>query len=448
MRSSRCLIILAVSVAALSPLHARAQSSVSKPVKLEDPRKATRAQTLSDPATSAWQFFVFMNWPELAGHRGLPNPDKAIGDRGPTVWESFKNESEVYLQNGQRPADWEANTELPMAGLHNSNPTGPPRQYHPTASQLAEFGPVDSNWIHYLAEPIMIDGQQICDSDSNVIQYDVRSDRAYFDYVVNNPTGYPLYNIQGQQAALTNPDFTFNFPTDTLEVKASWRILEPGVDPSRYWTAIGVYWDDKHVLRSARIGLTGLHIISKVLPNWLWITFEQVDNPTTTYKYLLGQKGTLVGPNPNYDTSLAPINQLWQQALSGTKWQYYALMATQTQFVNSAQQPILMSNTQMETYFQPNSSCISCHKISSIGPKQNLRLQLFYPLNPYDGIVRFQDVVNQQHPGETFKDMDFAWSLRNAHYMTPVSKSKKKPQTKAEAALNTPRPEKQERSNP
>ena len=438
MRSSHQLVLLTAALAALCQPHAIAQSAVSKPVKLEDPRKATAAQTLTDPASAAWKFFVFVNWPELPNHRGLPDLNKSIGDSAPTVWESFKNESEVYLQNGQRPPDWESRTELPMARLHNSNPSGPPRQYRPTAKQIAEFGPVDSNWIHYLAEPVMIDGQQICDSDSNVIQYDVRSNRSYFDYVVNNSTGYPLYNIDGQLAALSNPDFTFNFPTDTLEVKASWRILEPGVNASRYWTAIGVYWDDKHVLRSARIGLTGLHIISKVLPNWLWITFEQVDNPTTTYKYLLGQKGALVGPNPNYDSSLAPLNQLWQQALSGTKWQYYALMATQTEFVNASQQPILMSNTQMETYFQPKSSCISCHKVSSIGPKQNLRLQLFYPLNPYDGIVNFQDVVNQQHPGESFKDMDFAWSLRNAHYKTPTSKAKKKPRAKAIAQLDYP----------
>jgi len=415
-----------------------AQPNVTKPIKLQDPRKFPVEQIQSDAGTAAWWFFALLNWPEMPNQRGVPDPTRSIGDSGPTVWESFKNESEIFLQNGLRPAGWESLTELPMARLHNSKPAGPVRQYRPTASQIAALGPVDSSWIHYLAEPVMIDGQQICDSNSNVIQYDVRSDRDYFDYVVNNPAGYPLYNIQGQTAALNDPSFTFDFPKDTLEIKASWRILEPSADASRYWTAIGVYWDDKHILHSARIGLTGLHIISKALPNWFWITFEQVDNPTTTYKYFLGQKGAALGPNPNYNSALTPINQQWQQALSGTKWQFYALMDTQTEFVNSSQQPILMSNSQMETYFQPNSSCISCHKISSIGPKQNLRLQLFYPLNPYYGAVNFQDVVNQQHPGELFKAMDFTWSLRNAHYKISTSKTKKKPRAKAVAQLNHP----------
>jgi hypothetical protein len=263
----------------------------------------------------------------------------------------------------------------------------------------------------------MIDGQQICDATSQVVRYDVRGNRSYYDYVVNNTSGYQLFNVQGQQAALADSNFTFNFPTSTLEVKASWRILGSEDDASRYWTAIGVYWDTNHVLRSARIGLTGLHIIGKTLPNWVWTTFEQVDNPTATFKYFLGKKGDPLGPNPNYDKGLATINNEYQQALVGTKWQYYALMKVQTDFVNNGQ-PIIMSNTQMETYFQPQSSCISCHNLASIGkpqsPSQNLRLLFFYPLNPYTGKIDFQQIANQQAPGEPFKAMDFAWSLRNA----------------------------------
>lgn len=415
------------------------QTAVSKPTQLSDPRKATAAQLLSDPATTAWQFFVFVNWPELSGNRGVPDPNRAIGDPGATVWESFKNESEIYLLDGSRPPAWEVENEIPMASLHKTTSRPPaPRSARPTAKQLADYGPVDSNWLHFLAEPIMVDGQQICDADSNVVEYDVRSNRPYFDYVVNNPAGYPLYNLQGQAAALADSNFTFNFPADTLEVKASWRILEPGVDPSRYWTAIGVYYDDKHNLKIARIGLTGLHIISKKLPNWLWITFEQIDNPTTTYKYFLGQKGAAIGANINYNPAVAPINQLWQQALAGTKWQYYALMNTQTQFVNQSQQPTLLGNTQMETYFQPGSSCISCHALSSIGPKQNPRLDFLYNHSTYTGIINFQSIAAQQYPGQTFKDMDFAWSLRNAHNVA-ISTKKKKPRTKTVAVLEGPR---------
>ena len=82
---------------------------------------------------------------------------------------------------------------------------------HPSAKQLAAFGPVDSTWVHYLAEPVMIDGQQICDSNSNVVRYDVRGNRSYFDYVVNNTAGYELFNVEGQEAALADSNFKFQF---------------------------------------------------------------------------------------------------------------------------------------------------------------------------------------------------------------------------------------------
>ncbi len=372
-------------------------------VQLADPRTAGLAPALQDPATFAWNLFEYLDWPQVPGKRGEPDTKRKIGDPGPTVWESFKNISEVYKPNGVRPASWEVKDELPP------NPPPPPA------------GPVDSQWVHFLAEQVMIDGQQICDADSRAIQYDVRNNSSYFDYVVNNPSGYQLYNVQGQLAALGNPNFKFNFPVEALEVKASWRILGPTDDPNRFWTAYGVYWDDKHVLRSARLGLTGLHITSKIAPNWWWITFEQVDNPTATFKYFLKKKGNPVGPNPTYDSSPDGINAKFQQQLKGTKWQYYRLMRVQTDFVNGAGKPILMSNTQIETYFQDKSSCISCHALASVGkvtnPKQQLRLNFFYPLNPYVGAIDFQKIANQQFPGEKFKPMDFVWSLRNAKYV-------------------------------
>jgi hypothetical protein len=399
-------------------IHAQATTQV----KLTDPRKETPSQIQADPATFGWQMFVALNWPELPGYRGIPNPRARIGQRGATVWESYKNASEIYLSHGQRPPAWEVNNELPVP---------PVKGAHPTKQQLAAFGPVDSTWIHYLSETVMIDGQNVCDAASNIVRYDVRGDRPYYDFVVNNPSGHELFNIQGQEAALTDPNFVFSFPTDTVEVKASWRILEAGEDPSRYWTAIGVYRDIHNVVRSARIGLTGLHIISKSLPDWVWITFEQVDNATKTFTYKLGEKMVPIGANPNYNNALTPINQMYQAALTGTKWQYYALMNAQTKFVNESQQPTLSSNTQMETYFQHNSSCITCHKLASIGPLKDPRLQLFYPLLPYVGDQSFQTVAQQQYPSLTFKDMDFAWSLRNAQYKkTTASTNKSAPAVK------------------
>ena len=404
-----CAVLLAAPL--FAPHASRAQTAVAEHshIRVLDPRK-TRNEAITDPPAFAWSLFIYVNAAELPGKRGVPDLNHPFGTPGATVWESYKNVSEIYQTNGLRPAPWEVDDEMPPI---------PADQARDLKSQIAALEPVDSKWVHFLAEPTMIDMQQICDVAGIPIEYDVRDNDSYYNYVVNNPSGYQLYNIEGQQAALKNAAFKFSFPASTLEVKASWRVLKSTDDNSRYWTAIGVYWDNYHKLRAARIGLTGLHIISRVVDDWVWITFEQVDNPTATFKYYLGEKGAALGPNPNYDTSLDPINARYEKKLQPTKFQYYKLMKVQTEFTSS-NQPILMSNTQMETYFQETSSCISCHKLASIGlpknPSQDLRLQVFGNGLGYIGAIDFDKIAQEQDPGEPFKAMDFVWSLRQAHF--------------------------------
>jgi hypothetical protein len=420
MRSSSasvCLTAITALALCLFAPHAGTQAGPKRVHSVPiDPRLQHPSKLASDPGDFAWEMFYALDWPALPAQRGKPDPSLPLGAHAATVWESFKNIVEIYLNQGQRPPGWQVNIELPPSDPSNPTP----------AAQAADLETVDSTWVHYLAEPYMIDLQRICGMDSPPpvkdpkdcppVYYEVRDNRATFEYIVNNPSGFELFNFDGQLAARANALFKFNFPTPALEVKGSWRILQPGDDPSRYWTAIGVYCDDYGKLQKARIGLTGLHIISKFLPNWVWMTFEQVDNPTKTFKWYQGRAGAPVGPNPTYNSQMTPINAKWQAWLRGTKWQYYALMDVQTEFVDPPVKPTLLSNTQMETYFQPQSSCITCHKVASIGTAQTPRLNFFPPplLNPYVGAIDFQAVANKQYPGVPFKEMDFVWSLRNA----------------------------------
>lgn len=429
--ASACLTAIAALALCLYAPQSRAQEVPKNLHTLPpDPRLKGPSIVASDAGEFGWLMFYRLNWPAQPGLRGMPDTSLPIGAHDATVWETFKNIVEIYLNQGARPPGWEVNIELPPGTLSKAGAV---------AAKAAELGPVDSTWIHYLAEPYMIDQQRICAMDPLIlanptnpappakdarqaaiacppVYYEERDSRSFFDYVVNNPSGFELFNFDGQLAARANADFKFNFPESAVELKASWRILRPGDDASRYWTSIGVYYDDYGKLQIARIGLTGLHITSKLIPNWVWITFEQVDNPTKTFKWYQGRAGAAIGANPNYNSAMTPLNQKWQARLAGTKWQYYALMDVQTDFVGADQKPTLLSNTQMETYFQAQSSCISCHKTASIGTAQNPRLNFFPPplLNPYVGTVDFQAVANKQYPGVPFKDMDFVWSLRNA----------------------------------
>ena len=52
-------------------------------------------------------------------------------------------------------------------------------------------------------------------------------------------------------------------------------------DPSRFYTTTALILDTKTKTCEPRlVGLVGLHVVMKTkqLPQWLWATFEQVDN--------------------------------------------------------------------------------------------------------------------------------------------------------------------------
>src|SRR5436853_7374442 len=50
-----------------------------------------------------WQNFVYVNWPALAGQRGVPNSKAKFGAPGPTVWESYKTSDQVFLPGAANP---------------------------------------------------------------------------------------------------------------------------------------------------------------------------------------------------------------------------------------------------------------------------------------------------------------------------------------------------------
>ena len=60
----------------------------------------------ADAVTFAWQQFVALNWPALAGMRGVPDTSKMIGQPGNVVWHTWKTPDEIFYSNGQAPPPW------------------------------------------------------------------------------------------------------------------------------------------------------------------------------------------------------------------------------------------------------------------------------------------------------------------------------------------------------
>jgi hypothetical protein len=198
-------------------------------------------------------------------------------------------------------------------------------------------------------------------------------------------------------------------------VKASWMVVpEDDQLSDRFHTAkaliyspsaSGMAGDDQCSLQT--VGLVGFHIARKLenTPQWIWSTFEHVDNAPTKGQtpddkpynfYHPGCTGcTDVNTPPTLPwrpdrknqppsqvlrdtaipTATEQLNHEWQQTLravnEGSVWQYYQLIGSQwptlagtdcqTPNLSSKTTPSLLANTTLETYIQGNSDCVSCH---------------------------------------------------------------------------------------
>jgi hypothetical protein len=319
---------------------------------------AADAQDLTDsnpavnnPDKFAWDRFVEINGPAIEGRRGVPDPNKKIGDSGLRVWQTWKtsseNGSEVFLPKGRPPKDWDE----PQA----KDLSGELRMFLSLPKMLTIIGDTTGGEASVAAllkaSPILSNGNQ-----------EARINRVGFEYIVHER----LYSLDGQER-FRDSGRTVEFPPGTINVKATWREFTPeevktGV-PSSYYTAE----EGEKVW-----GLTGFHMTTKDLKNWFWATFEQVDNPPpeiadrdryTKLRYPASAKVSFS------DHRLREI----PDPLKNTVFQYYVLRGTQTNFIDSTGSPTVLGNTQLEGGMQTSASCISCHARATIGDRLSLR---------------------------------------------------------------------------
>jgi hypothetical protein len=374
----------------------------------------------------SWKSFIALNWPVASGARGVPeqpqNPDvflKAAAGT-PVVWASYKDTFELYGQKNQRPTPWESNT-TPL-------PACPEAQAGKKTLFLQSKGdtPID--------EVNQAFSYPLIDQHKNYAFYEVRYNRAYYDFVRgqdSDPSSwlYLLKNLVAKQKpAVQMPASSPDGTTGAIMLKAAWRIKTDKDDTSRFYTTDALVLDPATKKCTPRtVMLVGLHVAQKLKdsPEWVWSTFEQVDNvpgdtaqpppkgysfnngtsnPATTggYANRPPKKAPTVQPveqrvpvqvtrlNPIPETpagsSTRDINARYQQLLNGTVWQYYQLVITQwparpERFKTIDEGGIYPQdsgdafpangaiNTTMETYFQSQNdaagaggnSCMSCH---------------------------------------------------------------------------------------
>jgi hypothetical protein len=201
-----------------------------------------------------------------------------------------------------------------------------------------------------------------------------------------------LTTLAAQQTYGNPRNGTINFPgtgvndsrleLDSMEVKVDW------VPAASYNNPAFACPDPTNSLYTETINgacyaLAAIHITSKVMPNWLWATFEpnsNVTNPNRCDPKLYGacfdpwgttssqpyRKGQTAQQSPELRQAMAEehLNRAFNN---------YFLTGVQTQFVDNYGKPILLGNSFIEFNqgVPPGkSSCITCHQYASFDGKQ------------------------------------------------------------------------------
>ena len=183
-----------------------------------------------------------------------------------------------------------------------------------------------------------------------------------------------LQTLSGQQVYGSSRSNAITFPWDAVEIKADWVPTSSFANPTFQCP------DPTNTLYTETINgtcyaLVGFHISSKVLPDWLWATFEPaspVTNPNrcdpklydtcfdpwgTTSKTPYG-KGQTVKPS-------AQLQALMASANLNKAFGNYFLTGVQTRFVTAKGSAIPLGSSFVEFnagVLPGQASCITCHR--------------------------------------------------------------------------------------
>ena len=266
-------------------------SNLDEPINYADWEKRVNLHRLYD--IFAWQTFLAINWP-VNEQGGEPAEDiSALGystyvesaECGDSAnasvevdnmlvprWATWKERFEIFLEDGSKPTEW-----------------GSPRSAQPINTPPFEHIPTDVR-TRILNEADQAEsGLPLWDQNGNLVHYEVLMNRNLFrDIVINE-----LYNIQGQikffQDDMDKTGVWFDYgkinqnDLGDISIKLAWKMIdeEAGDVAERYFTTGACVLDrETKQWQHEKVGLVGMHMSHKTLSsqNWVWMTFEHVDN--------------------------------------------------------------------------------------------------------------------------------------------------------------------------
>ncbi len=278
-------------------------------------------------AEMAWQDFIALNWPAKLDAEGNPTTTpstmfsmKKSSGSYTTVWEAYPTARDIFRAGGAQPIDFGGGHVLPEA-CQNVN----------AASSLNNQKDVATTFTRVIDEYIQAGRMgPVTDVNGWYTRFGISFNGPMYNYTVNNN----LYSAAGQETfdeSNTNRSenlvqwprgvySTLNSASDigSIFVKASWRILSDNDDPQKYHTirayiynkAGGAFGQEPTVPESCTletVGMVGFHITHRTnsSPQWVWSTFEHVDNAPWIHDF---KKGTPTGSFGYFDPSSCPAS--------------------------------------------------------------------------------------------------------------------------------------------
>lgn len=346
---------------------------------------------LNEPDRLAWSLFARLN--QRAAVQVEVGPAKAATND--SVWETWADDAQTFPAAPSRkaPPAWpEARHKVLLR----------PRQ-RDLRRELQRLRLLAAPGGAGAAQPIPVAGP----GDSE----EVRRNRPSFDYIVDDG----LYYVQGLRAAFAKGT-PLAFPLDAIEVKANWVPIGEG-DKARY------HWN--YDSQGKLYGMVAMHVMTKLVPNWTWATFEWVDNPgRCDFLGCHDAFGVLphdVAPNATTDQGYPP-GQLTPELLAlldangvAPEFRNYRLKGSQVDFTDATGRHMLLGNSVTESGFVASSSCLTCHTQSSADLTGTIRPRAgFDPDNQsYNGApdpAWFYDTTTQPWSVNELP-LDFVWGF-------------------------------------
>ncbi len=244
------------------------------------PGYRTHLDTIDQPKFDefSWQSFVALNWP--ANGSGDPTGYVIGNDTSARVWEYYNSVDDVF-----------------GGGSAACDPGTPGSKFLFQPLVVSSGGFTTAGFTEN-------DGNALIDRNLNFVLYEIMMSPAEVAYVQGNK----LNTLSGQQSfvdSLKNlgKPLAVNLPSSyyqviksksggtigTIEIKAAWRLLLPKEKDrwNRFYNREATIYipaanrkSGKDTCFTARVGLVGMHIITKtkLFPIMVWSTFEHVDN--------------------------------------------------------------------------------------------------------------------------------------------------------------------------